>query len=361
MAQSTSRCLARFALAALLPVLAACGAGQPDATRLPAAGAVEEYAVSAQQAPRERAWDGVVEAVNQATLSAQTRGRVLELPFDVDDYVPAGAVVVRFTDVEQQAARRQAQAQLASAQASATEAESEYRRIADIHQRGLVARAQLDQALARRDASQAALESAQAALRGATELLDYTVIRAPYSGIVTRRHVQVGESVQPGQALISGLSLGALRIQVEVPQSEIAAIREQSRAALLLDDGRRIEASKVTVFPYADPQTHAFKVRIDLPEEETGLHPGMSARVAFLLGSREQILLPLDSLLRRGELVGVYVLDDNGLQLRQIRVGHRQGERIEVLSGLRPGERIARDPRAAAAALSEARAEHARD
>jgi len=309
--------------------------------------------ITPENAARERIWDGVVEAVNQATLSAQTAGRVVELPFDVDDYVSAGAVVVRFTDVEQQSASRQAQAQVRAAEALAREAEADYTRIADVYARKLVAKAQLDQATARRDSARAALEAAKAGVRGAGEQVDYTVIRAPFTGIVTARHVQVGEAVRPGQALISGLSLGQLRIAVEVPQSDISAIRAQKKASVLLgeDGAKRIEASSVTVFPYADAQSHSFKIRVELPVEETGLHPGMTVKVAFAVGETQRLLVPLSALVRRSELSAVYVRSNDNLSLRQLRVGHRFGDRIEVLAGLSAGEEIALDPQAASAAL----------
>lgn len=336
----------------LLLLLSGCQGDVPHtapAAQIPAD--LRLWTVTPEQAARERVWDGVVEAVNQATLSAQTAGRVVELPYDVDDYVPAGAVVVRFTDVEQQSARRQAEAQLRAAEASAKEAEAEYGRIQDIYTRKLVAKSQLDQALARRDAARAALEAAQAGVQSAGEQVDYTVIRSPYSGIVTARHVQVGESVRPGQPLISGLSLGRLRVHVDLPQSDIGAIRAERKASVLLADGRRIEASKVTVFPYADPQSHTFKVRVELPEEETGLHPGVTVKVAFAIGAGERLLLPQAALVRRSEVSGVYVAGEQGLLLRQLRLGHRYGDRVEVLAGLNAGERIALDPLAASAAL----------
>ena len=186
-------------LALVLLGLAACGGTEPPP---PASKPLPELAtltIAPETVARERIWDGVVEAVNQATLSAQTSGRVVELPFDVDDYVTAGAVVVRFTDVEQQSASRQAQAQLRAAEAAAREAEAEYTRIADIYQRKLVAKAQLDQATAKRDSARAALEAARAGVSGAGEQVDYTLIKAPFTGIVTARHVQVGETVRPGQ------------------------------------------------------------------------------------------------------------------------------------------------------------------
>jgi RND family efflux transporter MFP subunit len=308
--------------------------------------------VARDVAPRERVWDGVVEAVNQATLSAQTSGRVLELPYDVDDYVPAGEVVVRFTDTEQQSALRRAEASVTAAQAAATEAAAEYERIREVHERGLVARTQLDQATARRDATRAQLESARAAQREAREQVEYTMIRAPYTGIVTQRHVEVGGSVRPGQPLISGLSLGQLRLQVAIPQSDVAAIREHRRARVLLADGGEVEATAVTVFPYADPATHSFRVRVELPEEETGLHPGMTAKVAFVIGEGERLLIPHSALVQRSEVSGVYVVDGARVALRQLRLGHRFGDQVEVLAGLAEGETIAADPVAAALHLA---------
>lgn len=333
-------------------LLAACGAEPaPRAARAPVA--FETLEVAVETAPRERAWDGVVEAVNQATLSAQTAGRVLELPFDVNDYVEAGQVVVRFTDVEQVSASRRASAALSAAQADAAEAELSFRRTEELVGKQLLARASLDQARARRDAARAALESARAGVSEAGEQVDYTVIKAPYSGILTERLVEVGESVRPGQPLVSGLSLDQLRVNVEVPQSDIAAIREHGAAAVLLPDGRRVDASGVVIFPYADPKTHSFRIRVELPKANTGLQPGMTVKTAFKTGEAERILIPASALVSRSEVTAVYEVDPaNRVSLRQVRVGHRLGDRIEILAGLSAGDRIAVDPLAALAHLT---------
>jgi RND family efflux transporter MFP subunit len=344
----------------LLPVLlAALVAGCGGATSQPATPGTPQLAtvtVSAEPGTRERSWDGVVEAVNRATLSAQTAGRVLELPFDVNDYVEAGAVVVRFTDVEQRSGRAQATAALAAAQANLTEAEAEFRRISDLVERQLVARAQLDQVTARRNGARAQLAAAEAAVRKAGEQVDYTVVRAPYSGILTERHVEVGESVRPGQPLVSGLSLAQLRVAVNVPQTDVAAIRAHGAAEVLLPDGRRIAATSVNVFPYADPATHSFTVRLELPEAETGLNPGTTVKASFKLGDVDTLMVPASAVVRRSEVQGVYVVTDAGaVQLRQLRLGARRGERIEVIAGLAAGERIATDPVAALAWLDAQR------
>jgi RND family efflux transporter MFP subunit len=331
-----------------------CGREQTPPVGVDTLPPLEVRAADTTSAARERIWDGVVEAVNQATLSAQTGGRVLELPYDVNDFVEAGEVVVRFTDVEQQSGLRRAQAQLNAAEAAQAEALADYRRISELYERKLVSRAQLDQSTARRDASRAALDSARAALREASQRVDYTVVRAPYSGIVTERHVEVGETVSPGQPLISGLSVDQLRVNVEVPQSEIAAIRTHRKAAVLLADGRRIAAERLVIFPFADPATHTFRIRLDLPVIDSGLQPGMTAKAAFTIGEAERLLVPVSALVQRSEITAVYVVEGSRVVLRQLRLGHRFGDQVEVLAGLNPGEAIATQPVAARAWLASA-------
>src|SRR5690606_29303810 len=132
---------------------------------------------------KERIWDGVVEAVYQATLSAQTAGRIRELPVDVNDIVQSGQVVARFTDVEQRSGKQQAEAALRSAEAAYAEAQFNFTRIEQMLADELVSRAAYDQALARRDAARAALAAARAAVSGAGEQVEYTLVRAPYAGI----------------------------------------------------------------------------------------------------------------------------------------------------------------------------------
>ncbi len=335
-------------------LLVACGQSGPGSTPSRAAPAFATAIVETQTRHSEQVWDGVVEAVNQATVSAQTSGRVIELPYDVNDWVDEGAVIVRFTDVEQKSAKSRAQSQIASTQAVYDEAEASFKRVSEIYERKLVAKAQLDQERARRDAAKAALDAARAQLSEIGQQMDYTVVRAPYSGIVTERHVQIGESVVPGQPLMTGVSLKDLRVSVQVPQSAIGPIRAMRSAEVLLanNGSHRVSATKVTVFPYADPATHTFNVRLELPGDNTGLFPGMTVKAAFATGEMQRLLVPATALVERGELQGIYVVDGTNVRLRQIRSGHRFGEMVEVIAGLEAGERYATDPVAAAQWLS---------
>lgn len=310
--------------------------------------------VAYETAPRERVWDGTVEAVNQATVSAQTSGRVAEMFYDVDDFVEAGAPIMRFTDTEQRAALDSARAALREAEARAAEAESEFARISAMFENGTVARARYDQAQANRNAAAARLESARAGVMSAEEQLEYTVVRAPYAGIVSRRHVEVGELVRPGAPLMSGLSLESVRVIVDVPQSMLDPIRTIGKANVYVGE-RTIAAESLTFFPVADAATNTFRVRATLPAGGVTLYPGTFVKIGFVVGETERVLLPAGAIVHRSELTAVYVVGEAAVTLRQIRVGRRYGDRVEVLAGLAPGEVVAADPVAAGVYLQERR------
>jgi RND family efflux transporter MFP subunit len=329
---------------ALLVALASWIAGV-DADAAP--GGLATQRIELESAPAERLLDGTVEAVNQSTVSAQTAGRVAEVMFDVNDVVPAGAVIVRIRSTEQVAGLTQAQAALKEAVAREAEAQTRYERIQDMYERRVVAKASLDEASAARDAAVARLVAARAGLDAAREGVAYTEIRAPYSGVVTQKHVQVGEAVAPGVPLMTGASLDALRVVVEVPQSVIEQVRQVHRAAVYVD-GARIESAELTLYPSAQPESNTFRARIELPRGVQGLAPGMFVKVGLLTGEVSRLLVPRSAIVERSEMRALYVVaPDGGVALRQVRLGHARGERVEVLAGLVSGETIALDPVAA--------------
>ena len=292
---------------------------------------------------RERVWDGRVEAVQQATVSAQTSGRIAELPFDVNDYVAAGDIVMRFTDTEQRAALASANASLEEARARLAEASQEFERFSRMIENNSISKSQFDQSRANRDAAQARLKAAQSGVATAQEQLEYTVVRAPYAGIVSRRHVELGELVSPGQPLISGLSLQQLRVNVDVPQSMFHAVRTIGKAYAYVD-GERIEAESMTFFPVADTKANTFRVRVNLPDGAATLYPGMFIKVGFVVGETSRLLVPAAAVVRRSELSAVYVIDGETVSLRQVRLGRRYDESFEILAGLTEGEVVATDP-----------------
>lgn len=344
----------RMVLPLLLAALASCS-GDSRPPLPPAIDGLQTLVVDAGDVAGLRAWEGVVEAVRQATLTAQTSGRVAEVAHDVNDRVAAGEVLVRLSSVEQRSTVQAARARLQAAEASGIEAEGRYRRYMELSRDGYVSALQLEQMRALRDSSVAERDAARAGLANASQQNAYTTIRAPFAGIVNTRDVEPGESVGIGQPLMTLFAPQELRIEVSVPQSDAAAIRADPNASVSLD-GRRIDAREVIVFPSADVATHAVRVRVLLPRLDPAPQPGVTARVAFAaLKGAPRPRIPASALMRRGEIDAVYVLADGRLSLRQVRLGGSTEAGFEVIAGLQAGETIAADPVAARQALVASR------
>ncbi len=340
-----------LAATSLVLTLAACGSEKVASEKAPLP-KLETYVVAIGDAQAGRSWDGVVEAVREAVLSAQTSGRVKAVDVDVNDRVVAGQTLLRLSVVEQQAGVDAARAQLRAMEASAIEAERNYQRYASLVKDNFVSRAQLDQARAARDAANATRDAARAQLASAGQNADYTTVRAPYAGIVAARNVEPGESVAPGQSLLTVYAPDDLRIEVRVPQSDAEAIRAQPSARVYFGEGDAVNARQVVVYPSADPASHSVVVRVLLPQMDVPVAPGTTAKVVFPIAGAENILrVPVAAVSSRGELTGVYVLKDGALALRQVRLGALTGESVEVLAGLRAGDVVVRDPQAALLAL----------
>ncbi|EXJ13248.1 efflux RND transporter periplasmic adaptor subunit [Imhoffiella purpurea] len=331
-----------------------------------AAAASLETAVAAYHTlPREYRLDGIVEAVNRTTVSAQTQGQVQEIYYDVDDFVEKNALIARLKDTEHRARVSQAAADLKSATARLQQAKDEHERVSGLYRKKNVSDSAMDKATADLASAQAAFESATARLEQAQEQLAYTEIRAPYSGIVTHRHVELGEIASPGSPVMSGISLDELRVKVDVPQSIIPAIRQRdsegvpgARVRVYLPGDGVIETGNITVFPYADLGSNTFKVRIELPTQPgdklRALFPGMFVKTGFIVGDKSELTVPRRAVVHRSEVTGVYVVGTEGrVSFRQVRLGRTLPDAYAILSGLTAGERVALDPIAAGVTLKE--------
>ena len=327
------------------PLLAA------DADALPSV--VAERSVVIQ----ERSFDGIVEAERRSTVSAQVAARIEEVPFDVDDYVERGDIIVQFRNLPAAADLKQAEAAAQETEARLEEARANHGRIQQLYRQDRISKADMDRTTADLQSAEARVEAAKGALLAARERFENTVVRAPFSGIVVERHVEVGEMATVGMPLMTGLSLEHLRVAVDVPQSDIGALRADAEAWVDLPDGKSLAAQTTRIFPYADPSTHTFRVRLGLAEGQHGIYPGMWVKVRFHIGEQMALLVPQSSIVQRSELTALYVLAEDGVpRLRQVRLGSPGPDgQVVILAGLDAGERVVTDPEAARLALSAGR------
>jgi len=327
-------------------LLAACGREQAPGGAAPAAD-IKTATVEMRDVELTYSAEAVIEAVRQSTVSAQVAGRIVDLRFDVGDTVKKGEVIARIDERAATQALEASEAQVRQAEAELRNARAQYERARQLVAQKFMSPAALDTAEADFKAAQARVTALLAgAGRAATER-GFATIVAPYSGVVSARHVELGEMATPGKPLMTGFDPSTLRAVATVPQAQVAAIQALARARIEVPSlGKWLDATRVTIVPSADPRTHTMQVRLELAAEARGVYPGVYARAHFITGKAPRLLVPRPAVLQRSEATVVYVLDERGaLQLRQVRLGAASDERsLEVLSGLRPGERVAIEP-----------------
>jgi len=291
--------------------------------------------------------DGLVEAVRQSTVSAQIGGRVKEINFDVGDRVNKGQVILRIDEREAVQALAGSQAQMLQAQANMQNAKAAYERARQLFAQKFISQAALDKAQADYKIALAQAAASEASTGQASLAHGYTAVIAPYSGIVTARLVELGELVMPGKPLMTGFDPSEMRVVASVPQDRLLDIGARPEAMVEAPSlNRWIKPASITIQPIADARTHSTQVRVYLPKNEPGVYPGMFVRTHFVVGKASKLLIPASAVLRRSEVVAVYVVNEKGnVKLRQVRVGEATSDgAVEILAGLNPGEKVALDP-----------------
>jgi RND family efflux transporter MFP subunit len=240
-------------------------------------------------------------------------------------------IVVRLDDGAVRAA-------VAAAEATARAAESDLARTQRLHDLGLITLRELEQRTA-------AASSALAQLTAARDSLSYSALRAPFSGRVAARRVNLGDVVSPGLPLIEIEGEDGLELRATV-ESGIAATLRPGADVKALVDGQPgpLVATVTAVAPSGDPTTHRVEVEADLPAA-TGLRAGLFARLLVSGATAESRLsVPAAAVFERGGLTGVFVVKDGTVRLRWVAAGASDGGSVEIRAGLEAGERAVLDP-----------------
>jgi multidrug efflux pump subunit AcrA (membrane-fusion protein) len=327
---------------------------------------------------------GTVIPYSEVTLTAQLPGRVEFVAGEAGDEFAQGAVLAALDDDDLLARRQAAVAQLQTAESSLRNARVQYSREiyspqsrnigampgmgmpsmfdqmftrnmgqamgmgdpqvdrqADLYSRGTG----IEQAWSSVIAARSQVDELDAMLRD-------TRAMAPFEGVIMAKHVEEGDTVQPGMPLLTFAHTKFLRIQADVPARLVSQLQLGMTVPATLDVGQtRVQARVSQIYPTADPQRHTVRVKFDLPEGVPG-GPGMYAEVALpdrRTGVGPQVLIPKTAVLDGSSLPRVLVVDPTGRSsMRVVRLGAERGDRRVVLSGLMPGERIVDQPPAGA-------------
>jgi len=297
----------------------------PPAEELPTA-AVRTLEVRAEGSVGREDAVGTVRPRLRATLEAKVSGRITELRKEPGDRVNKGEVVA-ILDVEE------IRAKLNQARARFSQAESERERYERLLDKNAVTRQEYESVLARYEVARASVEEAQS-------VLAYARVTAPIDGVVTHKLANVGDLASPGRPIYEVADPGSLRLEASVPEalSGFLAIGTlvPVRFASLEEP---VTATVSEIAPAADPNSRTLTVKLDLPPVD-GLRSGQFGRALIPTGRTEILRLPGNAIFRRGQLEFVFVADAGHARLRLIQTGKRFGDRIEVVSGLEPGEKV---------------------
>lgn len=328
------------ALAATVVVLGACG-GETERAAVREAVAAEPvgsvYVVRDSLIPAMQEATAVAEPFAQATLSTKLMGTVVAVLVREGDRVSAGQPLVRIDARDLDAKRQQVQAGIAGAEAQAREAELMATRLRALYADSAAPKAQLDAAEAGLARAQAGVAAARAGQSEIDAIAGYSVVRAPFAGVVTQRFVDAGAFAAPGAPLVTVQDNARLRIAATVSPT-IAREVKRGHTVQVTVEGVAATATVEGVVPSAGGSLYTINAIAD--NKGGALAAGGAARVQLGQGTRQALLVPASALKREGDLVGVTVTSGGVTTTRWIRAGATVGDRVEVLAGLAAGDTV---------------------
>lgn len=283
---------------------------------------------------------GTVQAERKTGVSARILATIREITVRAGDEVRRGDVLVRLDDRDLQARALEARRAAEAAEAAHRSRQADYERAQRLKAQGIISQGEFDQAEAAFRVASAELERAREALRGAEIALTYAEITAPVSGRVVDRFADPGDTAVPGKPLLALYDPTALRIEVPVRESLAVGLRVGDALQVRMGlDGPELRGVVDEIVPQAEAGSRTFLVKVGLPRGEN-VYTGMFGRLLIPAGQRTRLLVPRAAVGQVGQLAFVSVVGANRqVQRRLVTLGPALGDdRIEVLSGLRPGE-----------------------
>ena len=301
------------------------GAGDGQAA---AAVPVEVVTASRQAISSFIETNGTLEAENEVDLVARTSAPIVELRAEEGDFVSTGQLLARLDDVE-------LQVQVELARVTVSETKLAYDRAQELHAEGLISPEEYERAVS-------AYDSARAQLRAAEIQLGFTELRAPFAGRIIRRYVDPAEQVSVNTPLYRLSDFDPLLCPIQVPERSLPRVKLGQQAWVTVEawPDERFTAKVLRISPIVEAETGTVKVTLDL-RHGGRLRPGMFARVFVETERREGALVVPKAALSL-ESIGdtVYVAADGVASRREVELGFRQGDLVEVLSGIEEGEHV---------------------
>jgi RND family efflux transporter MFP subunit len=290
--------------------------------------------------PRYETAVGTVRPVHETAVASKLLAKVLEVRVKAGQAVMRDEVLVRLDDADLQARLQQAEAALAAAQATQERAKADYQRAHRLIGSQAISQAEYDQATSALKTATAELERAQQAAREAKINLEYATIRAPIAAIVIEKRVEAGDTVIPGQPLLTLYDPTTMQMVANVRESLAQRLtlgqKVRGRLEALNYD---CEATISEIVPEAQVASRSFIVKVTGPCPP-GVYSGTFGRIFIPLEEEEVVVIPAAALFKVGQLDMVDVVVDGKIRRRSVQLGRKLDRDYEVLAGLTPGEKV---------------------
>ncbi len=298
-------------------------------------------AVRLLRRPRFESAVGAIEPIHQSSVAAKILAKVLEVNASAGQRVKAGDILVRLSDEDLQSRLKQAEAQSSAAIAEAKQARADFNRAQRLIDSNAMSRADYENASTAVETREAEVERASRAIEEARVLLDYATIKAPYDGVIVDKQVQQGDTVTPGQTLLTLYDPDQMQLVTSVRESLATKLKVGQQVPALLESlDHQCLATVREVVPQADLGSHSFQVKVSGPCPP-GIYSGMFGRILLPLEDEELVVIPSNAIYRVGQLTLVDVVEQkNEFVRRNVQLGRQLDDEVEVLSGLKPGELV---------------------
>jgi RND family efflux transporter MFP subunit len=292
---------------------------------------------------------GNVTAYTDSPIYARTSGYLTKWYYDIGSHVKKGALLAEIATPELDQQLVQAEADLGTAQANAKNAHAQAQRYQDLAPSNAVSQQDTDTFTNQASATASAVKSAQANVDRLKELQSFEKVYAPFDGVITARSIDTGQLIDTGAAkeLFHMQALNTLRVYTNVPQLYSANMKRGSKIDLTFPEypGRTFQGTLVRTADAIDPASRTLLVEIDVDNRKGELLPGSLAQVHFKTSSMQTFVIPVSAIIfrREGTQVGT-VGSDNVAHLIAVTIGQDDGGTVQIVSGLKEGDRVIQDP-----------------
>lgn len=313
---------------------------EADAAKGRSAEGLKTVAARVLKQPRYETATGTVKPVHESAVAAKLLAKVLELNATAGQVVQKDQVLVKLDDADLQARLKQAEAGLASAQVRSEQTKTEFGRAEQLKSKKAISQTDFDTAQAAMKSAAAEFERATQAVKESQVMLDYATIRSPMSGTIIDKRVEVGDTVSPGQILLTLFDPTHMQMVASVRESLALKLKPGQLLPTRLDAlDFDCEATISEVVPESDVASRSFTVKVTGPCPP-GVYSGMFGRLMVPLEDEEVLVIPVVAVRKVGQLTMVDVVSDNSLSRRNVRLGRTLGQEVEVLAGLVEGELV---------------------